>query len=211
MRGGHDPYLTPTGVLANRPGITDPGRLAAYEAAAVLEATVVLAAQPDIVAATWDLDHLCRLHAWLFGAVYPWAGQLRTIDITKGDTRFANAQYLNEAGTDIFTRRLDSGRRYQDLTRDQFLTASSALLAELNVLHPFRDGNGRTQRAFLQLVANDAGRLIDWSRITPEENLAASRAAVTDDDAFVTLLDRATQPLDIDPPRPPGPDFQLGL
>lgn len=64
------------------------------------------------------------------------------------------------------------------------------LLADLNALHPFREGNGRAQRAFLQLLARDAGYQLRWGDVDPSENVAVSTAAMSDSDAFGPLLER---------------------
>ncbi len=191
-----DPYLRPSGVLRNTLGLDDAVALTRLEANAVLRGCVVMFRRPDVVAASWDLGHLQRLHRLLFGSIYPWAGELRTIDIAKGTTRFANAGYLQTAAADTFGRLLDPRARFQGLDRDDTVLAASALLAELNLLHPFREGNGRAQRAFLQLLVLETGSVIRWDRATPEENVAASIRSVSDDDAFVDILDRILEPAD---------------
>lgn len=188
-----DPYLRESGVLDNLLGLDDAEHLAQAEALAVFVRAMAMYRRP-VVLATWDLDHLCAVHRWLFGDVYAWAGELRTIDIVKGETRFASAEFLDVAGRDLFGRRLDPVTRFRGLDRSGFVVAASGLLAELNLLHPFREGNGRAQRAFLQLVAADAGWLLDWSQISPEENRYASERSIADDAAFVGLLDRALRP-----------------
>jgi hypothetical protein len=68
------------------------------------------------------------------------------------------------------------------------------LLADMNALHPFQEGNGRAQRAFLQLLARDAGYHLRWGDVEPAENMAASEAAMSDPDAFGPLLDRILVP-----------------
>ena len=212
-----DPYLRPSGILHNTLGIDDPVVLTRVEANAVLRSCVILFRRPDVMLATWDLRHLQRLHRLLFGSIYPWAGDLRTIDIAKDTTRFANAEYLQAAAADTFGRLLDPRGRLQGLDRNDTVSAASALLAELNLLHPFREGNGRAQRAFLQLLVLETGSVLRWDHVTPQENVAASIRSVTDDDAFTEILDRILEPADtislpplspqrtrgIDPPRPP--------
>lgn len=185
-----DPYLRPSGVLDNLLDIDEPEALARAEARAVVARELVLYRSP-VVSETWDVDHLRAVHRWLFGDVYSWAGEFRRIDIIKGETHFASVEFLESAGSDLLRRRLDPGRRLRRLDREGSIRECSGLLAELNLLHPFREGNGRTQRASIQLVAADAGWVIDWSQIAPPENVAASERSIVDDDAFVPLLDRA--------------------
>lgn len=119
-----------------------------------------------------------------------------TIDIVKSTTRFANAEYFESAAGDTLRRLLDPSVRLRDLDRSAMLARSSALLAELNLLHPFREGNGRTQRAFLQLLVLETGSVLRWDRITAEQNIAASIRSVTDDDAFVGLFGQILEPVD---------------
>lgn len=205
-----DPYLRPSGVLQNTFDLDDVATLARLEANAALRGAMVLFRRPGVVPATWDLDHVRGIHRLLFGSIYPWAGELRTIDVVKGTTRFANAEYLEDAAADTFRRLLDPSIRLRARDRMAMVARASALLAELNLLHPFREGNGRTQRAFLQLLVLEAGSVLRWDRITAEQNITASIHSVTDDDAFVDLFDQILEPADgvevppLNPRRPEG-------
>ncbi|MEO6654352.1 MAG: hypothetical protein ABIP17_17060 [Ilumatobacteraceae bacterium] len=84
--------------------------LARLEANAALRGAMVLFRRPSVVSATWDLDHLRAIHRRSFGSVYPWAGELRTVDIVKGTSRFANAEYLDRAAAS-WASRLRAARR----------------------------------------------------------------------------------------------------
>jgi cell filamentation protein len=184
-----DPYVDPrSGVLHNRLGITDPAELARVEArlAAGREATL-FRDRPDL--GRYDLAHLQAIHRHLFGQIYDWAGQLRTVNMSKGDTLFALAEWIEPQGRQLFDD-LARRRHLRGLDRDQFVTGAGQFLSDLNALHPFREGNGRTQRVFLQLVANQAGWQLAWGRIDPAENNAASAQAMGDRNAFRPLLDR---------------------
>jgi cell filamentation protein len=79
---------------------------------------------------------------------------------------------------------------------DEFLVHASVLLGNLNYLHPFREGNGRSQRAFLDLVAEQSGHVLTWRNVSEEENVAASAASVADPntDALRAVLAKAIQP-----------------
>jgi len=179
-----DPYIDPdTGVLRNRLGISDPAELAAVESelAAYRELQLYLS-RP--VAGTYDLAYVRAIHRWLFADIYPWAGELRTIDITKGMTLFRPRPRHPAWGR----RALDplAGEGWlRGLDRDRFVRRAGALLADLNTMHPFREGNGRTQRAFLNRLANNAGWALRWQAVTAVENTRASRAAMEDDTRMV--------------------------
>ena len=167
-----DPYIDPrTGILRNRLGITNPAELARAEArlAAGREATL-FRDRPDL--GRYDLAHLQAIHRHLFGQIYDWAGQLRTVNMSKGDTLFALAEWIEPQARQLFD---DLARRQhlRGLDRDSFITTAGQFLSDLNALHPFREGNGRTQRVYLQLLANQAGWQLAWAHINPDENNAA--------------------------------------
>jgi cell filamentation protein len=176
-----DPYVDPTfGVLVNKLGITDEQTLLAAEAEIT---TLRDSALADVdVQGLYDLDHLCAFHARLFSDVYPWAGQIRTVDISKEYTRFCPASQIRAwAASDVFpliSRREIWHRAWSHEEMTEHLTV---ILAEINALHPFREGNGRTQRAFLRQLAATAGWIVHWESLDPDENIAASRAAMVDD------------------------------
>lgn len=129
----------------------------------------------------WNFRHLKQFHASLFGDLYDWAGQVRTVDISKGDTRFAHHRHLDEAGTALL-KQFSNDDEFWDTPDDEtFLNRMTYYLSEMNALHPFREGNGRTQRAFLGRAAYQTGRQIDWSRTTERENREASIAAMRGD------------------------------
>jgi cell filamentation protein len=143
----------------------------------------------------YDFAHLCAFHKRLFGDMFDWAGQIRTVNITKGNTPFAYAHAIIPAATDLFNQ-LALENHLGDLDHTQFVGRAAHYLSEINALHPFREGNGRTQRAFLSQLAHDAGWQIDWAAITPEQNITASIAGFHGDEtAFVELLANITAPL----------------
>lgn len=196
---GPDPYLDPaTGVLRNRLGITDPAELARAEAELTALRLVELRRTP--VPGGYDLEHLRGFHRFIFGDVYDWAGEPRTVSIGKGHL-FCLPQHIDSFAADIFGR-LAGWRYLRGLERDEFLDRLAELLAHINALHPFREGNGRTQRAFLTQLAQDAGYQLRWTAMDPATNIEAStRAHQGDNQPLRAML--AT--LVTEPPRPPQP------
>lgn len=169
-----DPYLDlEHGVLRNLLGITDPAELADAEAALV--ATRIVDLQRTDLPGGYDLDHLQEFHEHLFGDVYDWAGELRTVPIGKG-APFCHPADLRAEGGRVFSR-LAGARHLRGLDRAAFVDGLTVLFAELNALHPFREGNGRTLRAFLAQLARAAGHPVRWAGLSADENRAASRAA----------------------------------
>jgi cell filamentation protein len=188
-----DPYVDPaTGVLRNRLGITDVDVLARAEARFAFHAEIELYASGTTVD-RWDLGALQSIHRHLFADIYEWAGELRTVDIAKGASTFALARHLRQAAADVF-RQVPQADRPRGVAPPRFARSAARFLADLNALHPFREGNGRTQRAFLQLLARDAGYHLLWGEVEPAENITVSAAAMSDSDAFVPLLERILVP-----------------
>jgi cell filamentation protein len=194
-----DPYVDPaTGVLRNRLAITDADQLARAEAHLAFHAEIRLYAAGTTFR-RYDLPALKAVHRQLFADVYDWAGELRTVDLAKGASTFARARHLRPAAEQVF-RRLARDGQLRDLDRPRFARAAGRLLADLNALHPFREGNGRAQRAFMQLLARDAGYQLRWGDVDPSENVAVSTAAMSDSDAFGPLLERILVPASVELP-----------
>jgi len=140
----------------------------------------------------YDLLHLMAFHRALFKDTFRWAGKLRTVEMEKPGARFATARFLHQAGTDLLaplTERLQPG-----LKRDVVVREVTHFLGGVNHLHPFREGNGRTQRAFFRQVVAAAGWRLDWTRLNRDVNIDASRASVNGDDKPLrAMLDELIQ------------------
>jgi cell filamentation protein len=196
--GDLDPYVDPgSGVLRNRLGITDPGELAAVEAA--LTASRLVDLERRRMAGAYDLAHLQAFHRYIFGDVYDWAGELRTVAIAKGGL-FCLPQHLVSSGVKVFGKLADADR-LRGLPRERFVARLAEFLADVNALHPFREGNGRAQRVFVSQLAHDAGHHVNWVRMDPEQNTITSAASLHGDlGPLQAMLDEL-----IDPPQPSGP------
>jgi len=158
-----DPYLIPgTETLRNRPGLTAADELSRFEARMTIVRIAQLETDASIVTGMWDLRHLQHLRHHIFQDVFEWAGRLRTVDLAKDGNVFCRPQFIESAAADIF-RGLAAKRHIRDLRRIEFVAAAGELLSAVNSLHPFREGNGRTRRAFLSRMAAQAGWRIDWT------------------------------------------------
>lgn len=174
-----DPYLDlDTGVLRNRLGITDRAELARAESE--LTGLRLVDLERTDLPGHHDLVHLQAFHRHIFGDVYDWAGELRTVAIGKGVPFCPPGELRSRA--DLLFARLARDDHLRGLDRETFVDALAWLLAEVNALHPFREGNGRAQRAFLGQLARAAGYRLRWSGMDPVENVEASRAAHLDGD-----------------------------
>jgi cell filamentation protein len=183
-----DPYLDPrTGIFRNRLGLNDRTALAAAEK--TLTTVRLDQLKRRRLPGNYDLEHL-RVFRWtIFQDVYPWAGQLRTVLIVKAGASFCLPHQIVDTAAEVFARLADD-RYLRGRGRDTFLDGLTALLVEINALHPFREGNGRTQRAFLSQLARDAGYRLRWEHVDRDANIDAARAAADGDLAPMrTLLD----------------------
>jgi cell filamentation protein len=173
-----DPYTDPvTGVLRNKLRLDTAEELADAEREITHVALILLSESP--VRPTCDLRHLCAIHKRILGDIYEWAGQARTVSIAKGSP-FCLPQYIESASADIF-RALRGENFLQGLERGPFLDRLTFYLGEVNAVHPFREGNGRAQRAFFEQLARDAGFALNWQHLDATRNIEASAAIMRGD------------------------------
>ncbi|MEX3614429.1 MAG: Fic family protein [Burkholderia gladioli] len=170
--GGKDPYIdTQTGLLRNSVNARSQPELDRIEAAFSAVRSYELERTP--AAGKFDLDHLRAVHKTLFSDVYPWAGEVRSVIIGKGSTAFAMPEHIETAGRDLF-RQLARENHLRGMDPDKFADRAGHYLGEVNVLHPFREGNGRAQRAFIGQLADGAGYHIAWDRVSRDDMTKAS-------------------------------------
>jgi len=175
-----DPYSDPaTGVLRNKLALTTALDLEAAERE-ITHATLILLREAP-VPPSYDLLHLRAVHRRIFGDIYDWAGQIRTVVITKGNL-FCLPRYIEPSAAEIFGQ-LRKENLLRSLGRDEFLDRLTYYLGEVNAIHPFREGNGRTQRAFFDQLASDAGYTLNWHRLDADRNIEASVAIMHGDTA----------------------------
>jgi cell filamentation protein len=168
----HDPYLYPgAGVLRNRLGLTDPDQLDRVERRLVTQRIIEGAPTGD-----FDVAHLRAIHRHLFQDVYAWAGELRTVEIAKGGQQFQFRQFIETGMADVH-RRLAKADFLGELSTGAFADAAARIMGDVNYVHPFRDGNGRTQLQYLDQLAAQAAHPIDLTRIDARRWLEASRAS----------------------------------
>lgn len=193
-----DPYLEPaTGILRNNLGITDQRMLDVAEADLVEARRVQMIVRP--VTVVGDLRQLQAIHGQLFQDVYDWAGQLRTVDIRKGTdptAEFFMPVSRLESGAGFAFAELADDKQLRGLDRNRFVERLAHHYDQVNYLHPFREGNGRTQRIFWTQIAASAGYDLDWSQVTGAQNDQASRDAMERRDftGLRTTFDQIVQP-----------------
>ena len=170
-----DPYHVPddpycyenTDVLRNKAGLRDQALLDDFE----LEMTTLRAQEP-LPDGAYDPAHYCAVHHHLFQDVYDWAGKYRTVRTGKGGNWFCFPENIERQIGRLFSQ-LGHAAFMPGGSRDEFLDRATFFLSELNVIHCFREGNGRTQLTFLHLLALRAGRALDLEQIERETFLPA--------------------------------------
>jgi len=168
-----DPYVYPgTDVLNNLRDIRDPEILAEFEAEATARRILELGNSPP--KGECNTAHLRSIHKHIFQDVFAWAGKFRTVNISKGGNSFARADFIEPCLDDLF-RKLAKEKHLRGLDRPAFVPRAAFFLGEINAVHPFREGNGRTQREFLRQLAVRAGFALDWHNITRNQMITASR------------------------------------
>lgn len=173
-----DPYCYPgSSVLRNVPGLKTQTDLDRFEAIATGRRF-----QEPMPTGRWSVRHYRAIHHHIFQDVYPWAGRLRTVRIAKGDSMFCYPERINAELHRIFAR-----LRQVDVLRHRnptdFAAGAAHLLADLNAIHAFRDGNGRAQLAFITLLAAQAGHELELERLDPPAFLSAMIASFHGDEA----------------------------
>ena len=167
-----DPYVYPgTNVLRNLRDLRDLNTLAAFEADATGWRIRQLEHEPT--RGKLNLAHLKAIHRHIFQDVYPWAGEFRTVNISRSNQPwFARPEYILPSLDTVFSGLAKDNAFDGKVQQTQFCARAAYYMGELNAIHPFRDGNGRTQREFIRQLALKHGYSLNWSRIT--------RAAMTE-------------------------------
>jgi len=178
MTESTDPYKVPgTDVLRNLRGIPDPKLLARFEAECATRRIAELINRP--VQGRFDIGHLKAIHRHIFQDVYSWAGQFRTVRLSIGDQLFGVPAFI-EPTLEELLRKLRGEDYLKGAGPQSFSARAGFYMAEINAIHPFREGNGRAQREFIRELGSNAGLVVHWTRLTQEQMIAASR------DSFAT-------------------------
>lgn len=127
----------------------------------------------------FDMNHLKEIHNFLFSEIYPFAGEFREENLAKGDFRFAGCDFIESELNKLLDPIFDF-KKYEEFNLDEMSEKIAYYISEINVIHPFREGNGRTYREFVRQFAKKCGWNLDWSKATYEEIYDASLASVYD-------------------------------
>jgi cell filamentation protein len=172
---GNDPdCYEGTKVLTNNLNITNQETLDEAER----DISEACAVEIDFASPPYNIKYLCKIHKSLFSDIYSWAGVIRTIDISKGSTHFCHVPYIEKETNKLFTS-LAKKNYFENLDKDKLIVAVAELYGDLNMTHPFREGNGRAQRILFEHIITNAGYEIYWNGIKQEEWITANIEAVS--------------------------------
>lgn len=160
-----------TTVLINKLNLTNQESLDQAEKIAVSLRSIELESRD--IDDPFSFSFYCSIHKCLFGDIYEWAGELRTVDLSKKGTRFCPVMDIQQIGLAMFDR-LQKADYFRGISRKKYIANIAEFYHDLNMLHPFREGNGRTQRLFFTLLIRRGGYDIDFSSLDLEELMIAT-------------------------------------
>ncbi len=169
-----------TSILINKFDIRDEAKL--NEVESVLSSARYAEWENTPKADSFDFVHYKAIHRFLFSDLYDWAGEVRTVDISKKGTKFTPAENI-EAQAELIFKHLRECNFFKGLPHNEFVEEIVDFYCVTNALHPFREGNGRTQRAFLTQLTRNAGHDISFANMDTELLMIAtiqSAQGVTD-------------------------------
>lgn len=174
-------------MLDNKLGITDAAELAREEERISKQKAILLFQNNMLDAHTsGTFETLAFIHKWLFGEIYDFAGEIRTVNLAKGNFRFAPVMYLEAALVNV--------EKMPQSTFDEIIEK----YVEMNVAHPFREGNGRSTRIWLDhILKTELKQCIDWSKVDKEDYLLAmERSPIRDIEIKHILRQALTDQID---------------
>lgn len=180
-----------TNVLINKLDIHDAEELKKAER----EITSIRIANAKInkIPGKFDFNHLKNIHRYIFQDIYIWAGETRKVNIAKGNM-FCSYEFIEDNANSIF-KKLKREKFINETTEKEVPISLAYYLSEINAVHPFREGNGRTQRLFIEYLAEEIGYTIDFSKVSKEEMIQASAESfICSYDSINKLFERITEP-----------------
>ena len=175
-------------VLVNKLNIMNNSDLLKYENKMVLVKLYDLRQQG--ITGEFDINHFVSIHKYLFDEIYPFAGLFRNENIAKDNFRFAEWEFIGPELRKILNE-LKGENFLKGLTKETFSERLAYYMAELNVLHPFREGNGRATREFIRQLALYNGYYFNLAKIDPKEMLNASIESVVHTEKLRSLIEKA--------------------
>lgn len=172
--------------LINKLNIKDSKILQKYEAK--ITAAKLLSLRQKGITGNFDAKHLISIHTYLFEDIYPFAGVFRKENIAKGEFRFAEWEFIDEELIKLLDK-LKDDNYLQGKDKKEISQQLAYYISELNVLHPFREGNGRTIREFIRQLALKNGYILNLKKVPPKEILNASIKSIVDTSELENIIE----------------------
>lgn len=175
-------------VLKNKLNIKDNDVLKTAEEEITLIKQMELLKNP--IRGNFTKTHLMNIHKFIFEDIYPFAGKIRREQISKGNTTFYPPNLINRELDKVFSK-IKEYNMLREIDEDKIINNLAYVMAELNIIHPFREGNGRSIREFIRTMAKRIGYDLNWGNVNKEDLLKASIQSVDDYRAFIYIIKTA--------------------
>ena len=172
-------------VLVNKLNIHDEKILQKYEAK--ITAAKLLSLRHKGIIGNFDAKHLNSIHSYLFEDIYTFAGKFRNENIAKDNFRFAEYEYIEQELIKLLNK-LKEENYLSNLSKEELAQKLAYYMSELNVLHPYREGNGRTIREFIRELALKNNYILNLSNVSPKLFLEASKKSIVDPAPLAKLI-----------------------
>lgn len=176
--------------LINKIDIKDEKLLQKYEAK--ITAAKLLSLRQKGITGNFDVKHFISIHTYLFEDIYPFAGKLRIEDIAKGSFSFAHWEYI-DTELERLLNELKKENYLRGLDKKELAKRLAYYISEINVLHPFREGNGRTIREFIRQLALKNGYQLNLKKVLPRKMLEASKKSIVDTTDLEILIEECLE------------------
>ena len=177
-------------VLKNRLNIRDNNLLKTAEEEITLIKQMEILKNP--IKGNFSKTHLMNIHKFIFEDIYTFAGKIRREQISKADTMFYPPNLINRELDKLFAE-IKEKNMLKETDEKKFFNNLAYVMAELNIIHPFREGNGRTIREFVRTMAKHMGFDLNWGNADREELLEASTLSVDNYTVLIKLLENCAE------------------
>ena len=179
-----------TNVLKNKLNIRDNNLLKTAEEEITLIKQMELLKNP--IKGNFSKSHFMKIHKFIFEDIYSFAGKIRREQISKADTMFYPPDLIEEALDEVFLK-IKEENMLNETNKEKILDNLAYVMAELNIIHPFREGNGRTIREFIRLMAKRLNYDLNWGNVKKEEILKASILSVDNYRVLIKIINECIE------------------
>lgn len=177
-------------VLKNKLNIRDNKLLKTAEEEITLIKQMELLKNP--IKGNFSKAHLMNIHKFIFEDIYSFAGKIRREQISKADTMFYPPNLIDRELDKVFAK-IKEKNMLKETDREKVFDNLAYVMAELNIIHPFREGNGRSIREFIRLMAKRMGYDLNWGNVDKEELLEASIMSVDNYKVLIRVLEECVE------------------